>query len=187
MVFRTTPQLGQQLSDVGANYWDELAGITVPSPKPGNKELGSDGGEYWFVTASADIASTATTGTQVALTYPAYTVATGSGGLNPVPVIIGGVIVLVVLVGGGIAISRRRKPAIVGTPMMGYGVPSTPGYNNAPNQGYGAFPANMPGTPQSQPGQGVSMVRPQTPAYPAQPGQRDHTPVAELLRSGPRL
>jgi hypothetical protein len=87
MVFRTTPQLGQQLSDVGANYWDELAGITVPSPKPGNKELGSDGGEYWFVTASADIAATATTGTEVDLTFPAYTVATkaGAGGFFTPP------------------------------------------------------------------------------------------------------
>lgn len=79
MAFRTTPQLGQQLDDVGANYWDMLAGITVPSPKPGNKELGSDGGEYWFVTASDDISGTPTTGTEVDLTYPAYTVATKSG------------------------------------------------------------------------------------------------------------
>lgn len=85
MVFRTTPQLGQQLDDVGANYWDELAGITVPSPKPGNKELGNDGGEYFFVTASADIAATSTTGTQVAITFPAYTVATGSGGFYTPP------------------------------------------------------------------------------------------------------
>lgn len=85
MVFRTTPQLGQQLSDVGANYWDLLAGITIPSPMPGNKELGSDGAEYWFVTATADIAATATTGTQVTLTYPAYTVATGSGGFYTPP------------------------------------------------------------------------------------------------------
>lgn len=79
MAFRTTPQLGQQLDDVGASYWDELAGITSPSPKPGNKELGSDGGEYWFVTASANIAGTATTGTEVDLTFPAYTVATKAG------------------------------------------------------------------------------------------------------------
>lgn len=85
MVFRTTPQLGQQLDDVGANYWDELPNITIPSPKPGNKELGSDGGEYWFVTASANIASTATTGTQVTLTFPAFTVATGSGGFYTPP------------------------------------------------------------------------------------------------------
>lgn len=85
MVFRTTPQLGQQLDDVGANYWDMLAGITVPSPKPGNKELGSDGGEYWFVTATAAINATATTGTEVTLTFPAYTVATGSGGFFTPP------------------------------------------------------------------------------------------------------
>lgn len=85
MVFRTTPQLGQQLDAANANYWDQLAGITIPSPKPGNKELGSDGGEYWFVTASADIAGTATTGTQVTLTFPAYTVATGSGGFYTPP------------------------------------------------------------------------------------------------------
>lgn len=85
MVFRTTPQLGQQLDDVGANYWDQLAGITLPSPMPGNKELGSDGAEYWYVTATADIAATATTGTQVALTFPAYTVATGTGGFYTPP------------------------------------------------------------------------------------------------------
>lgn len=85
MVFRTTPQLGQQLDDVGANYWDMMPNITTPSPKPGNKELGSDGAEYWFVTASANIASTATTGTQVTLTFPAFTVATGSGGFYTPP------------------------------------------------------------------------------------------------------
>lgn len=79
MVFRTTPQLGQQLDDVGANYWDQLSGITSPSPQPGNKELGSDGAEYWYVTASADIAATATTGTEVDLAFPAFTVATKAG------------------------------------------------------------------------------------------------------------
>ena len=85
MAFRTTPQLGQQLDEVGSNYWDQLAGITSPSPMPGNKELGSDGGEYWYVVASDDIAATNNTGTQVAITYPAYTVATGSGGFYTPP------------------------------------------------------------------------------------------------------
>lgn len=85
MVYRTTPQLGQQLDQVGSNYWDELAGITSPSPMPGTKEIGSDGGEYFYVTATADIAATATTGTQVTLTYPAYTVATGAGGFYTPP------------------------------------------------------------------------------------------------------
>ena len=89
--FRTTPQLGPQLDDVftGLPYWDQfqvldgstvVSGISSPSYKLGNKEIGSDGGEYFWVRASADIAATATTGTQVTITFPAYTVATGAGG-----------------------------------------------------------------------------------------------------------
>lgn len=92
--FRTTPQLGPQLDDlfVGLPYWDltgiagatavatPLSGITSPSYKLGNVEMGDDGGEYFWVKASADIAATATTGTQVTITFPAYTVATGAGG-----------------------------------------------------------------------------------------------------------
>lgn len=86
MVFRTTPQLGPQLSDVfsGIPYYDNN-GITEPSYRLGDKELGSDGGEYFFVKASADIAATATTGTQVTITFPAYTVATGAGGFYTPP------------------------------------------------------------------------------------------------------
>lgn len=86
MVFRTTPQLGPQLSDVfsGIPYYDNN-GITEPSYRLGDKEIGSDGGEYFWVKASADISATATTGTQVALTFPAYTVATGSGGFYTPP------------------------------------------------------------------------------------------------------
>ena len=86
MVFRTSPNLGLQLSDVasGLPYWDDN-GITEASYRLGNKELGSDGGEYFFVKASADIAATATTGTQVTLTFPAYTVATGAGGFYTPP------------------------------------------------------------------------------------------------------
>lgn len=92
--FRTTPQLGPQLDDVfvGLPYWDltglpgatavatPLSGVTSPSYKLGNVERGDDGAEYFWVKASADIAATATTGTQVTLTFPAYTVATGAGG-----------------------------------------------------------------------------------------------------------
>lgn len=79
--FRTTPQLGPQLDDVftGLPYWDNN-GVSEPSYRLGNKELGDDGREYWFVQASADIAATATTGTQVTITVPGYTVATGAGG-----------------------------------------------------------------------------------------------------------
>jgi hypothetical protein len=84
--FRTTPQLGPQLDDVftGLPYWDmginELATDLEPSYKLGNVEMGDDGGEYIWVKASANIAATATTGTQVTITFPAYTVATGAGG-----------------------------------------------------------------------------------------------------------
>jgi len=86
--FRTTPQLGPQLSDVftGLPYWDMQLGISSgntggsPSYKLGDIEMGDDGREYYWVQASADIAATATTGTQVVITMPGYTVATGSGG-----------------------------------------------------------------------------------------------------------
>lgn len=86
MPFRTTPQLGPQIDDVfsGLPYWD-LTGVTEASYRLGNKEIGSDGGEYFWVRASADIASTATTGTQVTITFPAYTVATGAGGFYTPP------------------------------------------------------------------------------------------------------
>ena len=86
--FRTTPQLGPQLDDVftALPYWDSAlsAGRVVTDPSPsyklGNVEHGSDGREYYWVKASADIAATATTGTQVVITVPGYTVAAGSGG-----------------------------------------------------------------------------------------------------------
>ncbi len=79
--FRTEPQLGPQLSDVftGLPYWD-IGNVSSPSYKLGDVEQGSDGREYVWVQASADIAATATTGTQVVITVPAYTVATGAGG-----------------------------------------------------------------------------------------------------------
>lgn len=93
MAFRTTPQLGPQLDDVfnGLPYWDEHLGVgnaltdLEASYRLGNVEMGSDGGEYIWVQASANIAATATTGTQVTITYPAYTVATGSGGFYTQP------------------------------------------------------------------------------------------------------
>lgn len=89
--FRTTPNLGPQLDDVftGLPYWDMtgvtdagtvVSGVSSPSYKLGNVEMGNDGGEYIWVQASANIAATATTGTQVTITFPAYTVATGAGG-----------------------------------------------------------------------------------------------------------
>lgn len=87
--FRTTPQLGPQLDDVfvGLPYWDMGLGVSVGSPagvepsyKLGNVEMGDDGGEYVWVQASEQLSATANTGTQLAITFPAYTVAAGSGG-----------------------------------------------------------------------------------------------------------
>lgn len=91
--FRTTPQLGPQLDDVftGLPYWDGALGIqnadaTVsPSYKLGNKEVGSDGHDYIWVKASADIASASGNGTQVVVDEPAFTAAAGSGGWYSIP------------------------------------------------------------------------------------------------------
>lgn len=79
--FRTTPQLGQQLNVIETTlpYYDLLANITQPSPKLGNKEVGNDAADYVYVQASALIAATATTGTQVTVT-PAGVATTGAGG-----------------------------------------------------------------------------------------------------------
>lgn len=92
MAFRITPTLGPQIDEVFPTtgpYWDnQLAGVSIggvtiePSYKLGTVVRGSDGGEYLFVKASAIIASTANTGTEVILTRvgDGYTAATGSGG-----------------------------------------------------------------------------------------------------------
>lgn len=92
--FRTTSQLGPQIDIkyVGLPYWDlgmqagkATAAVIDPSYKLGNTEFGSDGGEYVWVKASGTIAATAATGTQVTITVPAFTVATGSGGFYTEP------------------------------------------------------------------------------------------------------
>lgn len=87
MAFRITPSLGPQIDEVFPDtgpYWDnQLAGISVngvtiePSYKLGSVVRGSDGGEYFFVKASASVSGTATTGTAVNITFPAYTIAAG--------------------------------------------------------------------------------------------------------------
>lgn len=84
--FRASPDLGPGLTAVydDPTFYD-VQGSTVPSYQLGTQVTGSDGGEYWFVQASADIAATADTGTQVAVTFPAWTVATGSGGYYTPP------------------------------------------------------------------------------------------------------
>lgn len=86
MAFRASPQLGPGLEDVIDDpAWYDGQQITVPSPQLGTVERGDDGGEYFWVQASADIASTATTGTQVTMTFATHSVATGSGGFYTPP------------------------------------------------------------------------------------------------------
>lgn len=80
MVFRATPQLGPGIEDVYDDpaFFDSQ-GATQVSPQLGTVERGSDGGEYFWVQASADIAGTSTTGTEVDMTFSTHTVATKSG------------------------------------------------------------------------------------------------------------
>lgn len=85
-VFRASPDLGPALTMVydDPTFYDQ-ASVTLPSYQLGTVVRGSDGGEYFWVQASADIAATATTGTQVTITFPGYTVATGAGGFYTPP------------------------------------------------------------------------------------------------------
>ena len=79
--FRTTAQLGPNLFQVvRANqvYYDGAKQIA--SPQLGVVEFGDDGFEYIWVQASGAIAAAAAPGTQVSLTIPAYTAASGAGG-----------------------------------------------------------------------------------------------------------
>lgn len=90
--FRSNPSLGPQINEVFATvpYYDTQLGVssgttTYVSPTLGDQSDGTDGGEYYWVQASANVASTANTGTQVTITFPAYTVATGAGGFYTPP------------------------------------------------------------------------------------------------------
>jgi hypothetical protein len=85
--FRASPDLGPQIKEVQTvvPHYDSQLGVssgstTFVSPPLGSKAEGSDGGEYYYVEASANIAATPSTGTQVTIAFPAYTVATGTGG-----------------------------------------------------------------------------------------------------------
>lgn len=90
--FRTSPQLGPQLSDVftGLPYWDLALGLGTPggvtaSYKLGDREVGNDGAEYIWVVAGGSIASNAN-GIQLAITFPGFVATTGgtSGWWTPV-------------------------------------------------------------------------------------------------------
>jgi len=83
MPFRITPSLGPDVEQVGPLYYDnEQPGASY---QLGSVVFGSDGGEYHYVQASANIAATANTGTEVIITFPANTVAAGSGGFYTKP------------------------------------------------------------------------------------------------------
>lgn len=79
-VFRTSPQLGPGLTLVDADPWYDGFNITSPSYQLGQVHQGSDGHDYVWVLASANIAAAASPGTQVTITEPAFTAAAGAGG-----------------------------------------------------------------------------------------------------------
>lgn len=83
MVFRITPSLGPDIEQVGPGYYD----LDEPRAtyQPGSVVFGNDGGEYHWMRASAAIAATATTGTQVVITPATQTIATGTGGFYTRP------------------------------------------------------------------------------------------------------
>lgn len=84
--FRITPSLGPDLTQVwdDPTFYDSVR-ATTPSYQIGSVVRGNDGGEYHFVTASANISATANTGTQVDLTQATHSVATGTGGFYTPP------------------------------------------------------------------------------------------------------
>lgn len=74
MVFHITPSTGIDLEYVGdLPYYD--MDRNVPSPQLGSKVVGSDGYNYIFVSASANIAAASAPGSQIAVT-DTYTAAT---------------------------------------------------------------------------------------------------------------
>jgi hypothetical protein len=91
-VFRSDGSLGPALTkaysisttDGNLNHFDTFTADPI-SPQLGTVTRGADGGEYFWVEASADIAATATTGTEVIMTFATHSVATGAGGLYTPP------------------------------------------------------------------------------------------------------
>lgn len=83
MSIRSVAQLGPGLEDViapGEFWYDIPGGGDIPSPQLGSTETDTEGNLRIFVQASAAIAATAGTGTQITVTRPAFTAATGAGG-----------------------------------------------------------------------------------------------------------
>lgn len=84
--FRASPDLGPGLTAVydDPTFYD-VQSTTIPSYQLGTQVTGSDGGEYFFVFASGDIAATADTGTEVTMTFSNHSVAAGAGGFFTPP------------------------------------------------------------------------------------------------------
>ena len=83
MAFRITPSLGPGIETVipAGQVWFDIPGLsTLISPRLGSKAVGSDGHDYVLVQASAAIAAAASPGTQITITEPAFTAASGAGG-----------------------------------------------------------------------------------------------------------
>lgn len=83
MSFRTTPSLGPGIETVipANQVWFDIPGaMSLISPRLGSNVTGSDGHIYVMVQASAAIAAAASPGTQVTITEPAFTAASGAGG-----------------------------------------------------------------------------------------------------------
>ncbi len=85
--FRITPSLGPDVTQKFAPiaFYDGSNVTAAPSPQLGSVVRGVDGGEYFWSVATADIAATATTGTQVTLTVATKSIATGAGGFYTPP------------------------------------------------------------------------------------------------------
>lgn len=78
--FRTNPSLGPNLSQVvsATGVWYDPKNIA--SPQLGDVSEGDDGHKYVWVKAASLIAAAAAPGTQVTITEPALTAASGAGG-----------------------------------------------------------------------------------------------------------
>lgn len=85
--FRITPSLGPDLTQKFAPgaFYDGANLVGPPSYQIGSVVRGVDGGEYFYVVATADVAATATTGTQVVMTPATKSIATGTGGFYTAP------------------------------------------------------------------------------------------------------
>lgn len=75
MAYRITPSLGPDLEQHALqNYWD--LGYTTPTYALGSKVIGSDGHEYVYVKAAANIASA---GTDVLINETTWVATAGAG------------------------------------------------------------------------------------------------------------